>query len=286
MAYQLRADRLLTLGIYNLRRTCGIRPGPCSIPILMYHSIGNHSRDNSHPYFCTETSLETFKTHLSYLYHQNYTVIRLKEIQEYLKKPLASGAKLAVLTFDDGFADFYSAAFPAMEQHRFTATVFLPTAFLDKENAGLAGKKHLSWRQVRELDEKGIDFGSHTVDHPHLADLGHDDIDFQLTRSKKEIEDHLGKPVECFAYPYAFPDGKKDIISFLRSVLERRKYSVGVSTKIGTASRRDDIFSLKRLPVNEFDDLPLFIAKLNGSYDWLRLPQMVVKRIKNAQHNA
>ena len=83
-------------------------------------------------------------------------------------KPLA--ARAVVITFDDGFRDFYTAAFPVMQEHQFTATVFLPTAFIGEDRRSFKGAECLTWEEVRRLRRAGVQFGSHTVNHPRLVE--------------------------------------------------------------------------------------------------------------------
>jgi hypothetical protein len=64
-------------------------------------------------------------------------------------------------------------------------------------------------------------------------------------------------------------------------MLESSGYRTAATTMIGTASPQDDRFFLKRLPVNDFDDLPFFEAKLEGAYDWLRISQRFSKKIRH-----
>lgn len=106
--------------------------------------------------------------------------------------------RCVVLTFDDGYLDFYTQAFPVLRRYGFTATVFLPTAYIDGKRPGIRGKEHLNWDQVRELHSAGVDFGSHTVNHPQLYDLGWPDIEYELRVSKEAIESQLNSfPSAC-----------------------------------------------------------------------------------------
>ncbi len=108
-----------------------------------------------------------------------------------LKEP--EKPRYVVLTFDDGYLDFYTEAFPILQQYGFHATVFLPTIFIDGKRPGLRGKEHLNWDQVRELRTVGITIGSHTCSHPQLYDLPLDKIEQELHRSKESIEFHLNQ---------------------------------------------------------------------------------------------
>jgi hypothetical protein len=68
-------------------------------------------------------------------------------------------------------------------------------------------------------------------------------------------------------------------------MLERSGYRTGVTTIIGIASPQDGRFFLKRLPVNEYDDLQFFAAKMEGAYDWLQFAQRLSKKIRHGIRN-
>jgi peptidoglycan/xylan/chitin deacetylase (PgdA/CDA1 family) len=123
-------------------------------------------------------------------------------------------------------------------------------------------------------------FGSHTVTHPILKEVAHDQLEAELRDSKATIENELGFAIDSFAYPYAFPQHDREFVQRLRGVLIEAGYQNGVSTVIGSTHGIEDRFSLKRLPANSWDDPSLFAAKLNGDYDWLGNVQSLSKSLK------
>jgi peptidoglycan/xylan/chitin deacetylase (PgdA/CDA1 family) len=185
--------------------------------------------------------------------------------------------KPVVITFDDGFEDFYRNAFPILNQHRFSATMFLPTAHIGETPCRFKGIECMTWSQIKELRSAGMRFGSHTVTHPQLRSLTLQQVREEVSSSKERIEDRMGYPVTSFSYPYAFPEADREFTKQLRSMLSDSGYENGVSTMIGTADRTADRFFLKRLPVNTDDDASLFQAKLEGAYDWLHTLQYAYK---------
>jgi len=189
--------------------------------------------------------------------------------------------KPVVLTFDDGFRDFYTAAGPVLKQYDFTATVFLPTAYITEKGATFKGIRCLTWSEVRELNQAGFSFGSHTVTHPELYSLDRQAIEQEMKASKETIENNLGEPIKSFSYPYAFPEHDRNFSGFIHETLAAGCYSIGVSTRLGTATAKDNLFALKRIPVNDQDDLKLLQAKLSGDYDWLYWPQAAKKSLKS-----
>src|SRR5205823_3517875 len=137
-----------------------------------------------------------------------------------------------------------------------------------------------TWDEVRELQRAGIEFGSHTVNHPKLVELDWAQVELETRNSKLEIEEHLGVPVTAFCYPYAFPQADVAFVNRFHQLLEKAGYESCVTTTVGRIGMGDDPFRLRRLPVNGADDAALFRAKLEGAYDWLTGPQALVKRIK------
>jgi peptidoglycan/xylan/chitin deacetylase (PgdA/CDA1 family) len=259
-----------------------------------------------HPYYQINTSPDIFVERMRFLHENNYSVISLakavkmldsnsqpnqlntqhatRNTQIKLNQPLNHSTnqplKYVVLTFDDGFRDFYTQAFPILQKYGFTATVFLPTGFIDNKGLKLKGKEHLNWIEVRELHNNGINFGSHTVTHPQLKLLKKEDIEYEIRQSKETIQNKLGESIDSFSYPFKFPEEDKEFTKYLRVILQKFGYKYSVSTRIGTTSKKDDIFFLKRIPANSCDDISLFKAKLQGGYDWLYWPQYFLKMAK------
>jgi peptidoglycan/xylan/chitin deacetylase (PgdA/CDA1 family) len=250
----------------------------------MYHSISDNLPRNFLPYYQTVTSPGVFAEHMKFLRENDYRVISLGDALQEIEAPASArrSARCVVITFDDGFQDFYTQAFPILSRYGFSATVFLPTAFIHESASRFKGSECLTWSQVRELRRAGTLFGSHTVSHLPLTTVKRRELERELVESKRVIEDKLGWPVESFAYPYAFPEMDRAFKQRLRAALAEAGYSNGVSTTIGRVGKNGDVFFMRRLPANSYDDLPLFRAKLEGAYDWVRLPQYLVKVIKAA----
>jgi peptidoglycan/xylan/chitin deacetylase (PgdA/CDA1 family) len=276
----LRLDRQLTLNFFQpLRRIISAKE-KTSLPILMYHSISEETEENVPAYYRTATSPKSFAAQMALLRAQGYEVLGLRDGLEIFLRENSPARKLAVITFDDGFRDFFTAALPVLRQNNFGATVFLPTAFIGRERRGFKGRECMTWNEVRESQQAGIEFGSHTVNHPKLYELDLPQIRAELEQSKAAIENELGRPVRSFAYPYAFPSADAAFTKVFVASLKETGYDCNVTTKIGLAGKQDDPFTLKRLPINSADDDSLFLAKLSGAYDWLAWPQEFSKKIK------
>ncbi len=132
-----------------------------------------------------------------------------------------STARTFVVTFDDAAASVYEHAAPLLKRYGVPATVFVPTAYPDcGEPMAWAGLDRwlgegydrelecMGWEQLRELATSGWEIGSHTCSHPHLTELGEEDLRRELSESKKECEERLGSPCRSIAYPYSDVDGR------------------------------------------------------------------------------
>lgn len=252
------------------------RPG---IPILMYHSISDEQEKNTHPYYRRITAPSVFGEHMRFLHASNYFAVSLSEAINRMRAPSHDSQRRIVITFDDGYKDFYTHAFPILSKYGFGATVFLPTGYVGDTCLRFKSIDCLTWSQVRALQKAGVVFGSHTVTHRQLKALRDADIECEIRCSKQTIEGKLGCQVESFAYPFAFPETDREFKKRLRDILCGAGYRNGVTTIIGTAGLADDLFFMRRLPINSCDDLRLLKAKLEGGYDWLHNPQYLFKLV-------
>lgn len=274
----MRLDRFVTLSLVSpLMRMGALRPKP-GIPVLMYHSVSDADESGVPPYYRLATSPARFREQMQSLVENGYRTVSLADA---FCTPEAheTTTPRAVVTFDDGFRDFITHAWPVLDDLGLTATVFLPTDFIDRHPGAFKGRECLTWSEVRYLQERGISFGSHTASHPTLYGLAWDTIRRELAESKSRLEDELQVPIETFAYPFAFPQEDAAFVARFSALLEDVGYRVGVTTMIGRASARTNPLCIPRLPVNECDDQALLSAKLSGAYDWLSDPQRVQRSV-------
>lgn len=284
----MRLDRLVTLGLVApWQKLLGPDPER-RLPILMYHSISDDPESAAAAYYRVCTSPRRFAEHMEWLAAAGWQGVTVSEGLAALgsspepgaKSPASPPAKLVAITFDDGFRDFHTAAHPVLQRHGFSATMYLPTAFIGEERKSFKTHECLTWSEVRELQQAGIEFGSHSVNHPCLIELARPEIEAELRESKATIEQRLGVPVGSFAYPYAFPQEHRSFAASFRELLATTGYRSGVTTIIGRAGAAHDHLRLPRIPVNSDDDHFLFTAKLAGAYDWLAMPQRISKTIR------
>lgn len=270
----MRLDRIVTLCVARPVLAAGIGSSRRALPILMYHGISDDPQPEVSPYYKTTTSLPVFEQHLRRLTEAGFRSVNLCDALGILQSGDARMDKTVVITFDDGFRDFYDLAFPALKRHGHTATMFLPTAFIGHDRRSFKGRGCLTWQEVRELRSQGIEFGSHTVSHPILYDLSWKEIEDELALSKERMEREMEEEITAFCYPYAFPRQDGEYTGRFAQLLRNHGYRYCATTSVGRAQAGDDLFSLKRLPVNVCDDQALLDAKLSGAYDWVAFPQV------------
>jgi peptidoglycan/xylan/chitin deacetylase (PgdA/CDA1 family) len=276
----LRLDRLATLCVFHPLHRATSGAGEFRLPILMYHSISEEPEAGVSSYYRTATSPRVFAQHMALLRALGCEAVSLKVGLEMLRRERTGQGKPVVLTFDDGFRDFHTMAFPILREHGFSATVFLPTAFIGQEPLQFKARECMTWSEVRELHRAGIEFGSHTVHHPTLHELDFAQVRSELEQSKAAIEDELGEPIGSFAYPYAFPSADRSFVTAFRDMVAEAGYACCATTELGRVRIGGDPYRLKRLPANSLDDAAFLQAKLEGGYDWLAFPQAVVKNSK------
>lgn len=231
------------------------------IPVLLYHSLDHNESVIS-------IAPNEFRAHMAFLKDNGYQAISLPKFLDYLYRGIKTPQRKVVLTFDDGFRNNYTEAFPILRDYGFTATIFLVTNHIgslcswDKDES-IPDLPMLSWEEIRKMSDYGIDFGTHTCSHPYLAQLSEYEIKSELTKSKLTIETRLNKPVEFFCHPYGDTNHKT----------QRAAEACGYMGAFGgvdfsLANSRDNLYDLKRIGTAHFSSLQDFKAGLLGTYDW------------------
>lgn len=191
--------------------------GSCrEIPILMYHHIADPPPDGAWLY----VPRDRFEEHLGYLLQRGYKTVDLPEVVFFLKGKADLPPKPVVLTFDDGYRDFYENAYPLLRAYHFRATIFVITQLMD-------GPNYLSWSQVRELARSGlITIGDHGLSHQSFASLDEGRLREELLTSQHIIEIQIGVKPDVLAYPYGSDNQRGEKIlqegGFVAAVTNRR----------------------------------------------------------------
>jgi peptidoglycan/xylan/chitin deacetylase (PgdA/CDA1 family) len=277
-------DRLVSVHLFHPLARMGLCKASSGIPVLMYHSISEDSETGVPPYYRTATRPDVFDSHMRYLHAHGYSVLNLGEAVDALETDSNIRGKCVVITFDDGFRDFYTNAFPILKKYGFTATMFVPTGLINERDS-FKGKPVMTWDEIRELKGQGIQFGSHTVTHPKLQDMLLQDVKYELEISKAHLEEQLDELITTFCYPYAFPEENTTFTRALKEMMVNAGYRYATGTRVGTLKKADDPYFIKRIPMNSCDDLALLKAKLGGSYNWIYYLQLTFKKFKKLKQH-
>src|SRR5258708_4632588 len=173
-----------------------IAPGAgwINVPILTYHYIRINPVSYDRLGFALSVTPADFAAQMDWLKDSGYHPISAGDLHAYLRGARGLPSKPVILTFDDGYADFYPPALPILRRHDFRATAYVVSGFVGWPN-------YMTAAQVVEADRSGIEIGSHTVNHPNLTSMSSGSVRSQLVDSKRFLENLLGHPVTSFCYP-------------------------------------------------------------------------------------
>ncbi len=276
----MRIARELTTKVFHPLRRAKFWDRGLRVPILMYHSISQESQSGLPPAARTATDPFTFRQQMRSLITAGCNPADLSQLVGWLRDGVRPPNKTVVITFDDGLRDFYTHALPVLQELSFPATVFLPTGFIAASRRSFKKAECLTWSEVREIHKAGIRLGSHSVSHADLSELPKVEIMRDLAVSKAEIERQIGASVLAFAYPHDFPKGNTTFATEFRELLVKTGYSCCVTSELGRVKSGDDLYRLKRMPINALDVPNLFQAKLEGGYDWLATTHPIFHKLK------
>jgi peptidoglycan/xylan/chitin deacetylase (PgdA/CDA1 family) len=164
------------------------------VPILEYHYIRFNPDPRDQLGFNLSVTPRSFKAEMDWLEAHHYHPVDLADLRAYFAGQEDLPAQPVVLTFDDGYEDFYASAWPILRAHGFKAVSYVVPGFLGRKN-------YMTSLQVAELDRAGIEIGSHTVHHADLTRLDPTTLQIELQASRGYLEQLLGHPVLDFCYP-------------------------------------------------------------------------------------
>lgn len=209
-----------------------------SVPILYYHSLGYEEGNE------LRVPPEKFASHMEYLAQNGYESVTLTELYQYFYEGGVLPEKAFVLTFDDGYEDNYTYAFPIAEKYGYSGTIFMVTEWIE-------GTGYLKREQLLAMSRAGWQIESHTVTHPYLNSISREQIKEELLTSQKVLEELLGKPQVALAYPYGVYD------SLIIELSREAGYKMGLTTDKGWAGPEDPfrlrrVYCYARMSLDEF----------------------------------
>jgi len=221
------------------------------VPILAYHRFGQQVSK-------MEVLVADFAAQLQYLADNDYRVVRLREVEDFLAGKGTLPNRAVVITMDDGYASNYKYAFPLLKEHGFPATVFVYTDFIGAKDA-------LSWAQMREMVASGlIDIQAHSKTHANLTyrlpgesdERYRERMDLEARVPRDTLQRMLPVKVDAFAYPYG------DASDVLIERLRKRDYRLAVTVNSGGNAFFADPLLLQRSMILGDQDFDAFKAKL------------------------
>lgn len=217
------------------------------VPILNYHKVDilNHA---------LSVSPQEFEEQMEYLHNNGYHTINPDQLMAYLKYGKQLPDKPIMITFDDGYLDNYTNAYPIMKKYDFTATIFIITNLIGQDI------RFMTWDQIREMQQYGIVFGSHTANHKSLTSLTKEQVITELSQSRDEIVRQLGKAPKYFAYPTGTYNGE------IEEMVRAAGYKAAFTIEYGQVGADSDLYLLQRIPIFKGQKtFRSFFIRLNGA---------------------
>lgn len=232
--------------------------------ILMYHSVGEAWPRGS----ALNISFRAFETQMSYLKRHHYRVVPLEEIVAALRSGTPIPRRTVAITFDDGYENNFTRAFPVLKKHGFPATIFLIVDHLGKEMEVYGHSiRFLDPEMVRAMSASGlVTFESHTMHHVLLDRVSDPSaMAEELVGSRRAIEALTGRLVTILCYP----------VGAYTPEVERMVRRAGYDAAVTTAPKKKgylyrDIYALKRVKMTSDVSPVVMFLKMNGYYLLMR----------------
>lgn len=247
VSFLLYFSGIVPLYVYVFRRLLNRHV----MTVLMYHRVSDSSEEPD-----LTVSQKNFEVQVAYL-KKKYDVVSLDKVVDIYKSGMNLKRDAVAITFDDGYRDNFTDAFPVLVRQGLPAAVFVATASIGRGNK-------LDKDDIGVMQKNNITFGAHTVNHRVLAELNAEEAAEEIKGSKDALEDILGEDVRFFAYPY----GKKgrDFMDESMGIVGDSGFLAAFATDNGFITGESDIFALKRIGMRNF---PLFVlkARMSGIFE-------------------
>ncbi len=211
------------------------------LPIIMYHYV-EYVKD---PKDTIRKSLDvtpySFEKQLATLKNNGYQTYFVKDIPDILAGKTIVSSRSAILTFDDGYEDFYTDAFPLLKKYQLKGTIYIVYNFIGRHG-------FMNEKELKEVIASGlVELGSHTLDHLSLKSLPTMFAKKQIFDSKALLEKMFGITVDSFAYPYGtFNKSVEDLV-------RQAGYRDAVSVISGKTQSQNNLYYLSRIRAGYFE---------------------------------
>jgi peptidoglycan/xylan/chitin deacetylase (PgdA/CDA1 family) len=178
-----------------------------NVPVLMYHHIEPQEQAKTEGHTALNVDSNIFASQMAYLSSKGYTAITADQLALALKNHNKLPSRSIVLTFDDGYSDFYTYALPIIKQYSFKANLMIPTGLI--ENSG-----YMSWEQLKDAFSSGnATIYNHTWSHALLGSASTQKIGYEISTANKQLSNYLGQTPNIFTYPYG--SNSTNVVSYL-----------------------------------------------------------------------
>lgn len=236
------------------------------IPVLMYHRVGDANNAWEARY---AISAANFRSHMRALSRAGCHAVGIDAVVDWLENGEAIPVGAFLLTFDDGFRGVREHALPVLEKLGWPCTVFLVSDLIGGEDvwtrkSNPSGQTYplLDAAELRDMQQRGCSFHSHSRSHANLPTLNDVDLADQLTGSRQVLSQLLGQEVKYFAYPFGQLDER------VEAATRAAGYRAAFSTQPGFNRLDVNPFRIRRLDVFGTDTPAMLVRKIRfGSND-------------------
>lgn len=166
------------------------------IPTLMYHYVSVPPANADKYRLDLSVNPDNFRQQLQWLKANDFHTLTIDQYIGALKRGDELPTNPILLTFDDGYIDAYTQAFPLLKEFGFVGTFFIVTDWVDQQRGG-----YLSWGQIEEMARAGMSMQSHSRQHLDLRDRDAAWFVYHVAATFDILEAHVGKQVRVFCYP-------------------------------------------------------------------------------------
>ena len=184
---------------------------------------------------------------MDYLASHEYHTVTVGEIYKAMTGAGTLPSKPVAITFDDGYLNQYTTAFPLLRSHSFVATFFVITGAVGEPG-------YLSWEELKSMQQAGMAIESHTVHHRNLTKLDDTQLAAELAGSRQDLRAHLGEDVRILAYPGGAYD--QEVIAAAQAA----GYVVGLTDQGGDTLTSDSLYAWPRIGIGPGETLTDFAA--------------------------
>lgn len=233
-------------------------------PILMYHHIQPEGGNSSK----LVVDLAYFEKQMAFLKEEKYQILPLDRFFSFILEKKSFPKKAVAITFDDGYEDNYTYAYPILKKFDFPATVFLIVGKIGTEG-------YLNWNQISEMAAHNIRFGNHTLTHPNLTEITQREIRREISTAQSILMKRLRFPSPLFAYPSGFYN------EAAQSEVKRLNYMAAVSASMTEDLSLNERYGFKRVRItNSSKDMPVFWLSVSGYQPALKKLKYRLRKFK------